>query len=256
MENEVLNINIQEIKVLPGIVEFNEYEALKAQALELAANIQAVEVNDETVKASKKLLAAVNKRVKEMEDKRIAIKKEMLEPYNTFEQQVKEIVTIVKDADNIVRDQIKELEEKEREEKRDAIHEIFNKRIKSYFFGESFTFDHFLKPSHLNKSVSMSSIENDMVDWLEKIEADILVINSLTNAEAVLAEYYDTKDITTAIRIVNEREERKKQVSNLVNPTKQAAAKTVIIKLHDASDSLAVETFMELKNIKYTIEKG
>ena len=247
---------IEEIQIVPGSIKFNQYEQLKEQATELATYINEIEVNEENIKYSKRLLAAVNKRVKEIEDRRIAIKKEILSPYHDFESCVKEIVQIVKDADNVVRNQVKELEEHERELKRVAIRDIFEKRVKHYFFKDVFKFENFIKPNHLNKSVSMNAIEKELVDWLEKIEADILVINSLPNAEAILTEYYDTKDLSTAIKIVNDYEHRKNNVVELVQP-EAAPKKTVktIIELEDENDLSQIETFLRFSNIKYLIKK-
>ena len=253
---ELVVFNGSEITVQPGVVQFTEYERLKTEALELAANIEQVEVNEENIQVSKKMLAAVNKRLKEMETKRIAVKKEMLKPYETFEQQVKDIVSIVKNAENMVRDQVRDLEEKEREEKRIVIKDLFNKRMKQYSFGETFTFEQFLKPKHLNKTTSIVSVESDMVEWLEKIEADLTAIKTLSNSEEVFAEYVDTKDLSVAIRIVKEREERKKQAEKVVKPVKNEKPKehkwciTVSEK-----DALTLEMFMNLQGIKYKIEK-
>jgi hypothetical protein len=151
MENELMKQNemtnaIAEIQVVQGSVVFGAYHDLKQQASELAEQIRTVDVNEENVKQSKKLLAEVNKRVKQLEDKRISIKKMMLEPYQDFEEQVKEIVGIVKDADAFVRSQVKELEEKERQEKEIQIHELFTKRIQHYSFREIVPFMDFAKP--------------------------------------------------------------------------------------------------------------
>lgn len=255
MTNDLLTMNIPQIQVEPGLIQFEAYESIKQQALELAANIENVEVTDENIKVSKKLLATVNKRVKEMEDHRIAIKKEILQPYNHFENQIKEIVSIVKDADNIVRDQIRELEEKERDEKRSLVEALFEKRIKHYSFGDVFTFEKFIKPVHLNKSVSMKIIEHEMVGWLEKIDEDLKAINSLPNSDAILTEYYDTKDVGVAIRIVNEREQLKQKMKQTVEPVKKAVSNAYNITLSSDTDLMVVEMFMQLKNIKYTIEK-
>src|SRR5690625_3969254 len=219
-----------QINVQKGIVEFNGFEKLKQEALQLSEQIQQVEVTDENIQSSKKLLAAVNKRVKEMEDRRISIKKEMLEPYNEFERQVKEIVNIVKDADNLVREQVRGLEEQERMEKREKIKEIFDKRIKQYTFSEVFTFDHFITPKHLNKSSSIKSVESEMVDLLEKKESDMKVIDNLPNRHDVLMEYIDTKDLSVAINIVNDREAWKKQISTKV-PDKQEKKEVFLISI-------------------------
>ena len=103
MENELLKVDIEGIQIVQGLVNFNDYQRIKKEAEALAEQIKTVEVNEENVKASKKLLAVVNKRLKELEDTRIGIKKSMLEPYQLFEEQVKEIVGIVKEADAEVR---------------------------------------------------------------------------------------------------------------------------------------------------------
>ena len=250
MTNEILNIG--EIQVVPGIIVFNEYENLKQQALELAYNIERVEVNDENIKVSKKMLAAVNKRIKEMEDRRIAIKKEILQPYHDFESCVKEIVSIVKDAENIVRDQVREMDEKERNEKREAIREIFEKRINHYYFGELFGFDDFIKPQHLNKSTSINTVEKEMVDWLEKKDVDLKVIESLPNVSEVLTEYLNTKDISLAISIVNDREQAKKIISKAMNKQRETG---YLITLNDEKDFKLVEMFMISNNIKFKLEK-
>lgn len=255
MTTELMFFDNNQVLVRKGIVEFNGFEKLKQEAVQLSELISQVEVTEETVRTSKKMLAAVNGRIKEMEDRRITIKKEMLEPYNLFEKQVKEIVSIVKEADTIVRNQVKSLEERERDQKREAIVEIFEKRIKQYSFSDLFTFDSFISSKHLNKSTSMKSVEMEMVQWLEKIEADIKVIQSLPNAQDVLAEYADTKDVTVALTIVNEREERKKRVEQVKPVVNQSINQLFIITLDDEKDLKLVEMFMNQNNIKYKSEK-
>lgn len=245
-----------QIEVQPGIVKFDGFEKLKQEALQLAEMIEQVEVTDENIQTSKKLLAAVNKRTKEIEDRRIAIKKEILEPYDKFEKQVKEIISIVKEANDVVRQQVRELEEREREEKRQKIKEIFDKRIKHYSFGDVFTFDHFITPKHLNKSVSIKSVEEQMVEWLEKKDQDMKVINSLHNKHDVLMEYLDTKDLSVAINIVNEREQRKREMEQKEREKKAETIKqSFIIRLSDEKDCKLVEMFMTQNNIDYTLEK-
>lgn len=254
---ELMVFEENQIIVRQGIIEFNGFEKLKQDALTLSEQIEKVEVTDENIQTSKKMLAAVNKRVKEMENKRINIKKEIHEPYNDFERQVKEIVSIVKAADTLVRDQVKNLEESERDEKREQVQKIFEKRIKQYSFGDVFGFDNFIKPQHLNKSTSMKSVESEMVEWLEKKDADMKVINSLSNSHEVLMEYLDTKDLSVAINIVNEREERKKQLEQVAPVKKEIneVGQSFIIILSDEKDYKLVEMFMQQNNIKFQSEK-
>lgn len=254
MTNELMTIDTSQIIVRSGVIQFDDYERIRKEALDLAEQIEQVEVTEENTQVSKKMIAAVNRRVKELEAERIRIKKEMLRPYEDFEAQVKDIVSIVKDAENLVRDQVREMEEKERDEKRKTIEGIFNKRIKQYSFKDTFTFEQFLKSKHLNKSMSLTSVESEMVDWLEGIETDLTAIKALPNSEEVFAEYLITKDLSMAIRIVNEREERKKQAEAVVKPVKTTVEYEYQFTVSE-KNALALEMFLQLKEIEYKMIK-
>jgi len=245
--------NTSNITVKQGQIQFNGFKSLKEEAINLSEEISMVHVTDDNVQISKKILATVNKRVKELEDKRIDIKKEMLEPYTEFEQQVKEIVTIVKNADGIVRSQVKQLEEIERDTKQAKIEELFNKRIVQYDFDDVFKFDDFITPKHLNKSITSKSVETEMVAWLEKKDADLKVIKSLPNTHDILMEYLDTKDLSVAINIVNERNARMDHLEKVVEPTKQAG-QGYLITLSDSKDLKMVEMFMDQNHINYDLQ--
>lgn len=256
MENE-LTIDIQKIIVKQGSIKFNEYTALKDQAMALAENIKTITVSDENIKQSKKLLAAVNKRLKELEDKRIEVKKTMLEPYAAFEKQVKEIVGIVKDADSEVRDQVRYLEECYRLQKEGHLRMIFSKRKKHYILGDIVPFEHFLKPQHLNKSVSMDQVEKEMTAFLEKTSADFKVIESLPDAKAVLSAYIGFYDLAAAINQIEDQKRRQKQLeaSKAMQKAKAAAVKKLYrISLYNEKDFTLLKMFMEQQQIKYDLE--
>jgi hypothetical protein len=256
LENELmLQVNVEAIVVKQGLVQFNEYDNLKQQALLLAEKIAEVEVTEDNVKHSKKLLAAVNKRLKELEDKRISIKKHMLEPYQEFETQVKDIVGIVKEADAKVREQVKYLEEFERLEKEEAVKTIFEKRLQMYNFKNLFSFDDFVKPKHLNKTATIAAVEAEMVNWLEKIEQDLRVIETMADAEAILNAYCDCLDLATAINKVNKEKEQLERIK-LAKAIKENTTiqKVYVVHLYDKKDLKLVEMFMKEANVKYKLE--
>jgi hypothetical protein len=213
MKEELMPLGMQQqILVTMGKIDFPDYKNLKMQAEDLAEQIAGVEVDAENIKESKKMLAAVNKSLKELEDRRIAIKKLMLEPYNDFENQVKEIVMIVKAADELVRQQVKLLEEKERLEKQNALEEIFNKRIRHYGFDDLFTFGDFLKPQHLNKTTAIAAVEKEMVLFLEKVDTDLAAMEHMGNRWEVLDHYRHTKDLAQSISLASQEKERRQQL--------------------------------------------
>lgn len=250
---EELMLNMETILVTQGEIVFKEFEPLKEQALELAGHIGQIEVNDENLKTSKKLLAAVNKKIKELEDRRIKIKRLMLEPYQTFEDQVKEIVSIVKNADDTVRQQVKQLEEMERNSKEKMIEEIFDKRIKHYSFRNLFNFHDFFHSKHLNKTVSIKQVEDEMIMFLEKISKDISVIEKMPNATPILNHYYDVKDLTAAIELFNLENERKMKIEQAMASMHKPLIKEFHITLFNEKDLTMLEMFMKQNKIKYSV---
>lgn len=256
MENEELMINVQQIIVTQGCVEFLEFETIKDQALKLASQIETVEVNEDNLKQSKKLLAAVNKRLKELEDKRIGVKKMMLEPYQIFEDQVKEIVSIVKEADEKVRQQVKYLEEFERLQKEEEVKQLFEKRIKHYSFKNLFGLNDFLKPKHLNKTTAIKAIEEEMIEFLEKIAADIKVIETMPNGEDVLSVYIEKKDLAATLTLLNDQEQRRKQIeASQVIKKKNDDERLFEFSVFNEKDAKLVVMFMDNNNIRFTMEE-
>lgn len=257
-DNDLMVLDVQQIVFKQGYIEFNEYENLKQQALELAEYIAAVEVDPENVKESKKLLAAVNKQIKILEDKRIVIKKCLNEPYMEFEQQVKEIVQIVKEADEIVRQQVKALEEKERQAKQDLLAEIFNKRMVHYSFRDLFSFEDFLKPQHLNKTISIDAVEKEMIAYLEKLTKDLKAIEAMPKAQEVLSLYMDTKDLAAALTMQQQQEQRKQQIEQaqaLKKETGNKIAYLVSVNCANEKELKLLTMILEQNGFEYSTDK-
>lgn len=255
-END-LALNVSQIVVKKGSIDFFEYEALKEQAKQLAEMIASVEVDEENIKASKKLLAAINKRIKELEDKRIQIKKEMMEPYQTFEAQVKEIVQIVKEADDIVRQQVRDLEEMERLQKEGLLHGIFLKRIKHYTFRDLFSFADFIKPKHLNKSTTIEAVENEMIAFFEKLSRDLKAIEKMENSKSILSAYINSLDLASAIYLVEQEKERIAQIesSKALKTTSAKIAYLVSIEVKNQKELKFLEMLLNENEIKFHIDK-
>lgn len=259
-ENEMTRDAIQNIQVVQGSVVFGAYEELKKQATQLASQIRTIEVSDDNVKLSKKLLASVNKRLKELEDKRIDIKKMMLEPYMHFEGQVKEIVQIVKDADSHVRNQVKQLEEQERDQKHYALQDIFDKRKQMYSFGDLLDFtNHFLQQRHLNKTVSIDAVEKEMVQFLEQHQKDLKVIEKMDSSSALYTHYLNCLDLGSALTLWNEEKERQAQIERNLKANKNEPADEIVylvsITVHDQKELKLLEMILNENEFEYTTDK-
>lgn len=255
-----LMLNLEAIQIVQGSIIFPEYQRIKDMALQLADAMESHEVNEETIKISKKILAAVNKRCKALDAERIRIKKLMLEPYQEFEDQVKEIVEIVKEADNTVRQQVKDLEEAERMKKEVEIWDIWDKRIKQYKLGDLIPFTDFIKPKHLNKSTSIEAAEKDMVDFLEQTERDIKVLQKMPDLSAHVSAYIGTYDLAQAMDQVMRENERRRQIEASQAHQKNGQAEKSIaylvsVNVYNQKELKLLEMILQENQFEFTTDK-
>lgn len=252
MSNDLnlIELNDNSLIVDPGSIQFPVFRQIKESAIKLADHVKKVEVTEENVKESKKLVAAVSKQAKVLNDERIAVKKQMLEPYNEFEQQVKEITEIVKSSEEIVRQQIRQLEEQERAEKEEEIKQLFDKRMKQYDFGGLFSFKDFLEQKYLNKTFTLTKIEKEMVQWFEQINQGLEAIANLEQADEVLAEYKNYQDLSLAIGVVNERHQKQAAAKRAIEEMELAPFKVSYVVTNE-KDAKLIEMFMQQNKIKF-----
>ena len=249
-------VKVEDVKVdyRPGEIVFNGYEELLNQAEQIAAHLKMIEVTADNIKENKKILAKVNKSIKELNDRRIAIKKEINKPYDEFALKIKEIEKVVKSADEVVRFQVRQLEEEEREDKREKLEEIWNKRIGQYDYARLFKFDQFLEGKHLNKTSTIKSVEEEMVDFLEKAERDIALLTDYENGKSLINSYLEIKDFATVIAIDKREKERiAEQEKILENVESKEKEKMYVFTIKDSKDAKLAEMLLRDNNIKFEL---
>ena len=167
---------------------------------------------DENIKEAKADRAKLNKFIKVLEDKRKDVKKMMLEPYTQFESQVKELVSIIGEANDNIASQVKVYTEKLREEKREKVKEIYDKAMSvegAEGIAEILTFDRVSKESFLNSSTTFKSIVNEIEDLRDRVRHDLEVINADTGEYQfeMKQAYLKNLDMTEAISVKQQFEE-------------------------------------------------
>lgn len=255
MENNYLDLKNENIKVVKPIISFPEYEKLMDQGKEVAEFIESIELDDSNIKQVKKVLASANKAIKELNDRRIAIKKEILEPYEVFNSQIKDIEKIVKDADTKLRNEVRKLEEIERDSKRDQIEEIWNKRISQYQYAKLMDFDDFLDNKHLNKSRSMKSVEEDMVDKLERFERDLEILSKRDDKKDGISLYKEFKDLGTVLQVLKEKEEEIEKQKEVLKEIETDKEEVYIFRIVGKKDKNFVEMLLKENDIEYKLEE-
>lgn len=188
------------------------FEELKKEITEKAEMYDSLVYTDENIKEAKADRAKLNKFIKVLEDKRKDVKKMMLEPYTQFESQVKELVSIIGEANDNIASQVKAYTEKLREEKREKVKEIYDKAMSvegAEGIAEILTFDRVFKESFLNSSTTFKSIVNEIEDLRDRVRHDLEVINADTGEYQfeMKQAYLKNLDMTEAISVKQQFEE-------------------------------------------------
>lgn len=195
-----------------GDVVFNGYETLMEQAQEVAEYIQNIIVTEDNIKDVKKVLATSNKTLKELNDRRIQIKKELMKPYDEFARQIKEIESVVDEANEVVKSKVRDLEEIEREEKREALEQIWHDKTQTLPYKYYITFDVFFKDQYLNKSFSVKKFEEELDEFIEKTQKDIEYLK--TKDPEYLTEYLNVFNLQEALTNIDKHKEMLVQIEN------------------------------------------
>ena len=184
----------------------------------IAKQYEGASYTEDQMKLAKEDRAKLNAIKKAVSDRRIEIKKLVMEPYEQFEVEVKEVIALIDAPAAMIDRQIKEYEERTKEEKRAALKEYFQSCIGS--LKEMVTFPQIFDQKWLNLSVSLKKAKEDMESKIYEIESNLETIEGMCEEKylvAVKAQYIKTLDINEAfaemkrLREMERIEEEKRQ---------------------------------------------
>lgn len=170
-------------------VVFN-YEELHT-ALEMKLADYKDRVYDETMIAEAKAdTANLNKLKKTLSDERITRKKDFMKPFETFEEQVKELCGMIDEATSGIKVQLDEYEQKRIEEKRTAIREMFSEIASEYDSLDFITLEKIYNLKWENKTATDKTIATEITAVFEKAVNDLAIISKMPNYSFEAKEAY------------------------------------------------------------------
>lgn len=123
---------MEDIKVLVkqehASISFN-YSEIKQQLADQMEIYKGMEYTDDTIKDAKTDRATLNKLSKEIDDRRKEVKKEYNKPLEVFENQVKDLLAIIKEPITMIDSKVKDYENRCREEKKAQIVAYWNEKV-------------------------------------------------------------------------------------------------------------------------------
>ncbi|AMP21445.1 hypothetical protein AZF37_09685 (plasmid) [endosymbiont 'TC1' of Trimyema compressum] len=201
MDNELqLFFKKSDITYTKDKIFISNFDVLKENIETISKFIRNSEVNEKTVKEVKKILANANKTIYAIDSLKKKIKQDLLSPYLHFEGQIKELIQGIKEAEKDARSKVRDLEESERSNKKNAIEKLFNKRNQLIYKISWLTIDKFIKNEYLNKTYSMKKIEEELVVFFEKIKNDLDVLEKMTNNQFLLLNYQEHLNLALVLQ--------------------------------------------------------
>ncbi len=199
------------VKQNPGTIELN-FAELNQQMDEKLAEYKGIVFTEETKDIAKRELASLRKLKKDVDTARTAAKKEWMKPYETFEKEMKKLSAKVDEPIGLIDGQVKEFEEKRRDEKRVEIRKAYDELAGD--IEEYLPFARIYDKRWENATVSMKSIRESIESSADSARIAVETICGM-QSEAVadaLAIYKDSMDMAKAVAYINNYERQRAEI--------------------------------------------
>ena len=208
---------------LPEVISFN-FEELKTSIAEKAKQYETMVYNEDQIKSAKSDRADLNKLKKALNDERIRREKEYIQPFNDFKNKVNELISIIDTPVKLIDDQIKNYEEKQKEEKLQEIKELYKNTAHPDWLDFEKVFDG--NEKWLNASVKIGTIEKEIWDFIDKVEDGMQTLSQLPEYSFEAMETYKkTLALNLAISKANELSDMAKRKAEMERLKAEAEAR-------------------------------
>lgn len=212
-------------------------------------------VTEETLAANKKYVADLNKKVASLKMLKKQAKDVVLTQLDTLNEQVEYLIEKISEADSLVRDQTKRIDEQRKEELEKEVLEQFNGYCESYDF-KLFDFETFLRYSPIKLSTTLNKYKVAIIEFIERTTNEFEMLQTLTDNTDVLNEYKRSVEfgrLNNALTLAKQshekinavREEIKKEVRQEIKKD------NYIIELTNETDYKRVVTYLKKYNITF-----
>lgn len=167
-------------------IEFN-YEELKTQLLTKLDTYKHLQYTSDQIQAAKTDRAALNSLKKALNDERIRREKEFLEPFNQFKAQIKELCDLIDEPVKLIDAQVKEYEEMEKREKREACQKIF---YGTEGLPDWLKYEQVENVKWYNKTTSIRTVAEEIKAKINHINVDIQMLSALPDFSFEAIEVY------------------------------------------------------------------
>lgn len=180
---------------LPEKISFN-FDELKQELTEKVSMYETLVYTDDQIKEAKADKAQLNKLKRALNDERIRLEKEYMVPFNSFKAQVNEIISIIDKPVALIDKQVKEYEDKQKQEKMEQIKALWAEMD----VPEGLTLERVFEDRMLNVSYGLNHVKQKMLDDIKRFNRDMETLAALPEfGFEAQQEYIRTFDLNKAL---------------------------------------------------------
>lgn len=198
-----------------GLNGVQNYEPLKAWALETAEKYKSIVVTDESIKSAKQDIADLRSLAKKISDYRIALKKEHEKKIEKTVNQCVELTQILTDAASSMDVQVKELEDGVKQKKKQEIEDYYNEVVGNT--GIVLPFEKIYNPKWLNKGEKIDDIKATIKETVVTVNKNLDILHGMQSPfeTEMIESYLESLDMGTALETKSRLEEKAAQLAKL-----------------------------------------
>ena len=187
------------------------YDEIKAEVAAQTEHYATAVYTDDLIKAAKADRAKLNKFVKAIKDRRTEVRKKLLAPDEEFGRQVDEIVGIVQKAISNIDTQVKDYEQRLRDEKTQKIRDVYEEMIGG--IRDVLPFEKVFQPEWANSTFSISKAKDLIFRTINAVHDGLDIIDRSDSPYAgdMKKVFLETYDIGKAMERRNQLEEEAKR---------------------------------------------
>ena len=214
-----------------------DYDQLKAKVLEDVSVFKGIIISEDNLDEAPKWRAELNKKAKRISDFRIAFEKDFKKRIEKSTSQLKELASFYADASNNIDVQVKEFDEKRKQEKNAAIGKIYADNIGD--MEQFLPLQKIYNDKWMNKGFALADIEKEIKSKVESAKDNIDAIHLLgTKYESQMISAYLVRfDMSDALKKKAELE----QIDAEMERRRKAAEEEAIRKQAEEQAQAAVE---------------
>lgn len=165
------NLEIKVLEQKMPIIGFN-YDEIKAELVTLTEKHKGLIVTAETLKSSKTTQRELASLRKQIDTYRKDVKREVKKPIDTFEDRCKELIAVVLEVENPIKQSLVVFEEKRKKNQQLWVDDIVKEMIEKYKLGDKYSVRIITEERFLNATISEDEVVNNIESQAKLLNAE------------------------------------------------------------------------------------